>query len=61
MTPQQVTQKQREREEIARQVEHFLRQGGEIRVVDTPQLICPPRHKVTWLGRGDFDFLAGGL
>lgn len=58
MTPQQATQKQREREEIARQIEHFLRQGGEIRVVDAPRLICKPRHTVTWLGRDDFDLLA---
>lgn len=58
MTPQQATQKQRDREEIARQVEQFLRRGGEIRVVEAPRLISQHRHTVTWIGRDDFDFLA---
>ncbi|MAL96625.1 MAG: hypothetical protein CME40_16250 [Haliea sp.] len=58
MSPQHATQKERERADIARQVDEFLRQGGEIRVVQAPAGRHQPRHPVTWLGRDDFDLLA---
>lgn len=53
-----LTQKERERAEIARQVEHFLLQGGKIRLVQAPETRHQPRHPVTWLGRDHVDLLA---
>lgn len=57
MNPENTPQKQRQRDEIARHVEYFLRQGGEIRVIEPPRQACLPRLNNTWIGREDLDFL----
>lgn len=57
MNPQQLPHKQRERAEIARQVEHYLRHGGEIRVIDPPGGVCQPRRNIAWTGREELEIL----